>query len=260
MKKEVITKHILNIEQKQKLIHHIKDFKAQKINKNQCQESPLKQIQKLQGVIYERPGIHAVVLIKEYFNNLNKTCHIIAVFDKNNYLPGEKANLWIDIDNSNCQLSIISIEAVLKNQLRLSNGNREKVINKVVNRSQIEGLPAGQKALGNDRKQMQIKLVDLNLKGEAIKPSSNGKLVKSVYELSAKANLDSCSCCSTDPQVRVPITVVAPVLLDQNALPPEPPNWNPQVFDSQLIMLNKKDIYIKSKNQGLNQQMAQPYM
>ena len=84
----------------------------------------------------------------------DKSCHIIAIFDKNHYLPGERAYLWIDVDNSNCQLSIINIEATLKNYLTLSDGRCEKVITKVVNRSQIGGLLAGYKAIGNDRKQM----------------------------------------------------------------------------------------------------------
>ncbi|KAM3140257.1 hypothetical protein pb186bvf_007613 [Paramecium bursaria] len=189
------------------------------------------------------------------------TSHIVAVFDKNNYLPGDPAYLWIDIDNSNCQLNITRVEATLQNYLTLrSNNNREKVISRVVNRSQIEGLVAGEKALDNNRKQMQVQLVDLNSQGGAIKPSTNGQLVRSVYEMSAKAVLEGCTCCSPHPEVRVPITVVAPVPLIYNQPPPQPSNWNPQVFQPQLVSFNQQDLYVKSQNQGMNQQMAQPYM
>lgn len=37
-----------------------------------------------------------------------------CVFDKNNYLPGEHAFLWVDIDNSECKLDITEIKAELK--------------------------------------------------------------------------------------------------------------------------------------------------
>lgn len=29
-----------------------------------------------------------------------------CVFDKNHYLPGERASLWVDIDNSECKLDV----------------------------------------------------------------------------------------------------------------------------------------------------------
>ena len=52
-----------------------------------------------------------------------------CVFDKNNYLPGEHAFLWVDIDNSECILDIKEIKAELKQILTLrSQGGRQKHI------------------------------------------------------------------------------------------------------------------------------------
>ena len=40
-------------------------------------------------------------------------CKIKCVFDKNHYLPGDCAFLWIDIDNSECELDVKEIRGIL---------------------------------------------------------------------------------------------------------------------------------------------------
>jgi hypothetical protein len=53
-----------------------------------------------------RPG---VALVKGYVYDIMidmKESHIKCAFDKNHYLPGDKAFLWIDLDNSNCDLDV----------------------------------------------------------------------------------------------------------------------------------------------------------
>ena len=55
-----------------------------------------------------------VASIRGYKWTINKQySNIKCVFDKNNYLPGDDAQLWIDIDNRTCELDVKEIRAVL---------------------------------------------------------------------------------------------------------------------------------------------------
>ena len=45
--------------------------------------------------------------------------HIRCVFDKNYYLPGDQAFLYVDIDNSDCNLDIKEIRGELTQEIIL---------------------------------------------------------------------------------------------------------------------------------------------
>lgn len=102
------------------------------------------------------------------------TSHIKCVFDKNNYLPGDTAYLWVDLDNSNCDLDIKRVQAVLTNNVELrSKCGRTKVISRTVSQQTIDGIPSRTTAIESNRKTMQVQLVDQNAQG-GIKPSTTG--------------------------------------------------------------------------------------
>ncbi|CAD8136300.1 unnamed protein product [Paramecium pentaurelia] len=180
------------------------------------------------------------------------TSYIKCVFDKNHYLPGDTAYLWADLDNSNCKLDVKRIDARLINYLTLRDKTgREKVITRTIVSQQIQGIGAGVKAVENDRKQIQLILHNKNSQ-DGIRPSSNGQLVRSVYRLQVQALLSGCTCCNKHPTVDVPIEIVAPVPQVYNQPMAQPSNWNPQVFQPQIVQFTDSTMYLKDQNQQSN--------
>ncbi|CAD8048118.1 unnamed protein product [Paramecium sonneborni] len=180
------------------------------------------------------------------------TSSIKCVFDKNHYLPGDTAYLLVDLDNSECKLDINRIDASLINYLTLRDKNgREKLITRTIVSQQIQGIKAGIKAVENDRKQIQLILLNKSYP-EGIRPSSNGQIVKSVYRLKVQAVLDGCVCCNLHPAVDVPIEIVAPVPQIYNQHVQQPSNWNPQVFQPQIVQFTDTTMYLKDQNSQSN--------
>lgn len=135
------------------------------------------------------------------------------MFDRNNYLPGETAFLWIDLDNSDCNLDITRVNGAVTQTLILrSRCGREHVVNRNIINETIAGIPARSHAKDENRKTMQLQLINRTGREEdrIPKPSTNGTIVRSTYSLSVTAVLSGCTCCANHPSVHVPITIVAP--------------------------------------------------
>lgn len=81
------------------------------------------------------------------------------------------------------------------------------------------------------------------------------------YSLKILADLDGVMCCSSEPEVIVPISVVS--------LPPPnygvvtaPPNWNPQVFEVKSFAFTNEQLYVKAPQVpiSLNLNVAPPFI
>ena len=85
------------------------------------------------------------------------TCY----FEKNSYAPGDTANIIADVDNSNSQLNINFMEAVLnKNITLVDNHGRTKHIHTVIARRRFDAIQAGEKRTGNNSVSASLNLVD----------------------------------------------------------------------------------------------------
>ena len=72
-------------------------------------------------------------------------------------MPGESAFLWIDLDNSECDLDVTNISGVLNQSITLrANGGRTRVINKNLVTETIPGIPARSHAKDENRKTMSL--------------------------------------------------------------------------------------------------------
>ena len=69
-------------------------------------------------------------------------------------------------------------------------------------------MKAKEKAVGNSCRFCEIKINKSN--SNEAQPSTNGQLIKSTYSLRSLANLDGCICCSSEPEITVPISVTSP--------------------------------------------------
>jgi hypothetical protein len=66
---------------------------------------------------------------------------------------------------------------------------------------------------------------------ENMQPRCNGSLVKNEYFLTVRCGYDGCTCCSSLPVCRVPITIV-PIINPQVWGYQQPADFNPQVYQS----------------------------
>jgi len=186
-------------------------------------------------------------------------------FEKNTYCPGEQANMMCEIENSQCNLPVRNVNIRLLMNIRLiTNTGREKFITEVVNSFDLPGIGAHETAVENNRKVAGIFLTN-RFRNRAIQPSTTGSLVKCEYILSVKTVLDGVTCCTADPEVRIPLTIFAPPLMNFNQVA-APPNWNPQsmpvyncVFSEQYAYPPKNAVGGIQPQQFRPQQQPQPF-
>ena len=177
-------------------------------------------------------------------------CH----FETNTYVPGEHAKIISEIDNSHCRLHVQRIEARLLKTINLkSHTGRPYHLVTPVSVIQLPGIGAGEDRTGANALQYQIQLVEQN-KGP-LQPSTAGQLVNCLYSLQVKVVLDGCTCCSAQPEITVPISIVCPPLQDFGQIQP-PQNWNPQQYPTVNITFNERDMYVKLNAEGVSQQIA----
>ncbi|EAS01748.1 arrestin (macronuclear) [Tetrahymena thermophila SB210] len=167
-------------------------------------------------------------------------CH----FERNSYMPGETAHMLVDIDNSQCNLQIKNLKCSLNKRLKLtSNSGKSRTIKKEICSRDFEGLAAHQTATQNNRRNCEINLI--RNKDKVIQPSTTGKLVSCEYNLNISTNFNGCICCSDEPEVTVPITIISPPPSNYGQIQP-PPNWNPQVFEVKTFAFSSDYMYSKN--------------
>ncbi|EGR30054.1 hypothetical protein IMG5_143480 [Ichthyophthirius multifiliis] len=182
-------------------------------------------------------------------------CH----FDRNSYCPGETAYILADIDNSECDLAVKSLECTFKKILKLkSDSGHETVIIKIIQIRDFPGCPARQTAMNENRRQASIQLLAEN--GTLIQPSTKGQLVNCQYQLKVECKLEGCTCCSNVPDVEVPICLVSPPAIGYGQVQ-APVNWNPQVYDVKNVVFSNDYMYAQqapiNNMGGMNMQYPQ---
>ncbi|KAM3140258.1 hypothetical protein pb186bvf_007614 [Paramecium bursaria] len=184
-------------------------------------------------------------------------------FDKNTYTPGETARIQAEVDNSSCSIPISSINASLTVTLILhSKQGKQKTISDQVAITTVNGLRAGEKALGDSQKFLSLQLSNHH-NSQPLEPTTNGSLVKNNYTVRCYAEMDgTCMCCSDTPGCSFNAMIVAPPLSTpkfQNFQPPQ--GWNPQVYPQFQVQFDPAFMYQPARGGNLvqAQPMAQTY-
>jgi hypothetical protein len=186
-------------------------------------------------IIRQRP--QAALLNKEYSNTevikgcccLSKgPCTISAVLAKDSFIAGETANLNVQINNAECSLGMKSLALILKQNIFLRSAkhtfpNIRKTITETSRADPIQ----------NNTNMDSALLLSLPLLNAA--PSTAGSLIACSYTLELISSFHS-ECCSPHPNLIIPMSIAAPPLQNWQILPP-PPNWAPQVYDVQNILI-----------------------
>lgn len=192
---------------------------------------------------------------------------IKCFFEKNTYCPNEIANMMCEVDNSQCNLNVKSVNMRLLMNIRLkASHGKEKFISETVNSYNMEGILAHETALDQKTKVAGILLTN-QVRNRALQPSTSGSLVKCEYVLSVKTLLDGVTCCTADPEARIPLTIFAPPLINFNQVQ-APENWNPSMmpayncvfnegyaYPSEKDTLNNMNQYPSQQNSGMNAPM-----
>ena len=176
---------------------------------------------------------------------------IKCFFEKNTYCPKETANMMCEVDNSNCNLNVraVNMSLLMNIRLRAANGV-EKNISETVNSFNLGGISAHETALGDKTKIAGILLTN-QVRNRGLQPSTNGNLVKCEYYLSIKTVLDGVTCCASDPEVRIPLTIFAAPLMNFNQIQ-APANWQPEMMPVYNCVLSDGFSYPNAKQVGLN--------
>jgi hypothetical protein len=152
-------------------------------------------------------------------------CH----FEKNAYTSGDIANIICEVDNSQCELDATNIKVNLVRRVscRIPGwlGDQGKVMNESVFSQLFPGVARGDSAMNEKRRMLSIQL------GTPTAPflnSTSGKIIQCHYFLEVSCTYEGCFCCSSLPNVTIPVTIFAPVPIMEQIQAPA--NWNPQVM------------------------------
>ncbi|KRX08116.1 Immunoglobulin E-set [Pseudocohnilembus persalinus] len=164
---------------------------------------------------------------------------IKSYFEYNSYMPGETANIITEIDNSQCKLNIENVvgELIKVVKLQAKSHNFRKELS--VSSTKFGKIDAGETKLGEKALRTPVTLIS---SGKPIQPSTNGSLVQCNYYLRVSSDMEGVTCCAEDPNVRIPIQIVAPPPTNYGKVE-QPANWNPQSLGNVNISFTSDAMY-----------------
>lgn len=160
---------------------------------------------------------------------------ITSYFEKNDYIPGEKAYLITEADNSNCTAQINFIKGEFRQVVRLKAGFYEHTISNNLCELKTPGIQPGQQKTGPNAIRLEVPLVNAhqnhqNKESNSVQPTSRGKLISNEYYLVNTLEMDACICCGEHPNCKLQLNIRNPSFT-YNAWSSQPSSWSPQVFD-----------------------------
>jgi hypothetical protein len=158
----------------------------------------------------------------------NGTTKMATLFEKSEYYPGEIANLRVEVDNSQCTEDIKCIDAVLRQNLKVTAKGYTDVVVIHSQEHKITGPKKGEVISESDAWPMQVNLKTTS--GDPIQQTSQGKLVNNEYYLYCVMHMDvCCQCGEPDPTCKLNINVRNPDI-PYSPWTNQPTDWQPQVM------------------------------
>jgi len=135
-----------------------------------------------------------------------------------------------------CQADIDGLNISINNTVGLRSSDGSTADNYVVFSKSLPGIRAGEKRLGNEAINEQFQLM---ADRRQIKPTCNGKLLSSVYDLSLGLSHDvACSCCSGSPGVSLRVMIFPSPMEYKLPSTFTSQSWQPRMMPSAQIVLN----------------------
>jgi len=144
--------------------------------------------------------------------------------------------LFIEIDNSMCQADIDGLNISINNTVGLRSSDGSTADNYVVFSKSLPGVRAGEKRVGNEAINEQFQLM---ADRRQIKPTCNGKLLSSVYDLNLGLSHDvACHCCAGSPGVSLRVMIFPSPMEYQLPSTFTSKSWQPRMMPPAQIVLN----------------------
>ena len=199
------------------------------IDDNNPNTPPIRYVQKfsVNQADVENLGVHKCSVRKD-----NTSCFCMSqgstimtsYFEKNEYCPGEAANILTEIDNSTSSSGVPAVTVIFSQKYTFQAGPYIHQIDMQHQETNIRGVEAGSKLTAQ---RMEVKLVDK--KGLLVTPTCRGKLVKNEYFLLNRAHIEtSCNCDTPYAEAKMFMTIRNPEMKYQKWVQPQ--NWQPKVM------------------------------
>lgn len=163
---------------------------------------------------------------------------ITSYFEKNDYIPGEKAYLITEADNTQSTAKINHIKGEFRQVIRLKAGFYEHTLTNNLCELKTPGIQPGEQRSGPNAIRLEVPLVNANKhlhhhdknESNAVQPTSKGKLISNEYYLVNTLEMDACICCGEHPNCKLNLNIRNPSF-SYAGWSSQPSAWNPQVFN-----------------------------
>jgi hypothetical protein len=207
--------------------------------RNGVQVNPLET--KIPFVVNQDLSMFPVVTRQEIEKEVTTWCccnqgksKVVTHFEKNNYYVGEKAVLFVELDNSKCDVRLGEVKAEFIQNVVLKSRTYTRVMSVPHQTASVAGIGPKESRTGVDSPKIELPIVT---KGNDIIPTCNSSLISNGYELRATAVVDACTCCDNDPACVLKVSLTNKEVAQQKWAE-QPSNWNPQVMNPYTANLN----------------------
>ena len=159
---------------------------------------------------------------------------VVTHFEKSSYFIGEKAILFVELDNTQCseRLKEVRADFVQILTMKAQGFSTSKFVSH--QSTSVAGIGGNESRTGPDAPKLELPVAT---RGNDVIPTCVSSLINNNYELRAVAAVDACTCCDTDPTCVLKITLTNPAVAVQKWAE-MPQNWSPQVMNPFTANLN----------------------
>lgn len=161
-------------------------------------------------------------------------CKVVTHFEKNSYYFGEKAVLFVELDNSKCSERLNEVKAEFTQVVTLKARTFSTTKHITHQATSVAGIGGNEVRTGVDAPKMEL---PVTTRGNDVVPTCVSGLINNSFELRAIAVVDGCTCCDSDPSCILKVAMTNQAVAYQKWAE-QPPAWNPQVMNPYTASLN----------------------
>eukprot|EP00347_Sterkiella_histriomuscorum_P000383 403376073 len=190
------------------------------------------------------------------------TSKLDVFFEKNVFYPNENCRAQVTLDNSKCTLRMNQVRFVVEQHISIHAGwDTYSTIYNLSTKNET-GLEARHSKpeikqfdlplstikydVGQDKKKdgtFKMRSDEAMFFLSQLQPQVNSKHLKNEYFLGVRCDFEGCTCCSQQPNVLIPITILSQMDLQQFQIQ-SPPDFNPVYYDKYFMLFDPSAIQI----------------
>ena len=163
-------------------------------------------------------------------------CKMVGHFEKSSYFIGDKAVLFVELDNSQCDVRVEELKVELVQNITLRAGGYSVTQQNILETFSAAGVGPKEIRIGVDGSKFELPIKPKGDGNDNI-PTCITDYIANSYDLQAVAVVSGCTCCDPYPTCTLGITVTNKEVADAKKAN-LPLIWNPQVMAPQIIVLD----------------------